>query len=138
MSNGFDFVDIASGIRSKAIADGELMSKITGMFYGEAPDKQKFPYCVFFVVVQTLEKASYKGDSDKLQIQFSLFDDSPSAIRISEAMKALTKVYDDTKIMGLTTATSISVTRDQMSLDKVPEDRSWMYWVSYNFDFQPN
>ena len=78
------------------LADKDISSSLTGMFNGEAPKKQAYPYGTY-EVIGSPNDFTYDGKIKTFIFKFVLFSDSKSTVEINSLYGELMDALDEQK-----------------------------------------
>ena len=112
-----------------------IYTNLSGKLYlTEAPQNTAFPYAIYHLVTNDYD-FQFDEDFEEFLIQFTIFDDSVSAVNIATYFENLKTLYDWSS-PTVTGYTVISVVREIAELLRY--DDVWQYVVQYRILLEKN
>lgn len=110
----------------------DLSNGLSDLYNTQAPPDAVFPYGVF-TLVSDVQEFTFTEEGENCLVQFSLFDDESSSVRVCDLFELLKTMLDfvDLTITGYTI---ISTTREVANLIKVED--VWQYVTTYRIVFE--
>lgn len=113
-------------------------TSIGGRFHlYEAPEREKFPYCVYFIANNRAEY-TFTTKFEYINLQFSIFSNTVSSSQITTAYNNLIALFDDA-VLTVAGFKFVSMIRenDNLFLETDPK-RVWHSAVLYNILIEHN
>jgi hypothetical protein len=112
-----------------------LKTAVGGRMYPhEAADAATMPYVVYYLV-DDLNEYTFSDDTERINVQFSIYSDSNSPGQALDLYENLKSLYDDAALT-VTGYTVIRCQRGQMQLMRDEEMGTWHLFVDYEIEIE--
>ena len=115
------------------IANGTaLKGAVTGMYFSEAPQGTAYPYIVYHKI-SGVPGYTFSEEMENVIIQFNIYDNGSSSIKINDIYAKLTSLYDWCNL-NVAPWNSIYMKRELDNLTR--ENDIWNYFLQYRLEIQ--
>jgi len=121
-----------TGLWNKYNGNTALKAAVTGMYLTEAPQGTVYPYITYYLISNVADW-TYTEDMENSLIQFSIFDNSSSSVKILDIFEKLKTCYDWVTLT-VTGYNSIYVKREFNILTRVND--IWNLSCQYRIELQ--